>query len=334
MSWRGLRIGYNACLAANGSTSRSPIRILWDASSSIKWILFGWLLTQAFFMTWWDIFQYPFGKSDVDNYFFVIPTQVLQGADLRHILMQGLVRVIPMHLFIFIIPALYWFGTALPVYILFGENSLYVYVFGTCSLACFLITALWSQLLSLSAMLWAMVAWKTFKKREEVDPMMPDNVKNFKYLILVVALAAISLTYIPTAYFYIALYGPMSLFILATAAAMLWIPNYFWWFKENIDWNPAWVFFIFVCPVVVYKLFFGKQKWTEAQQGRWYILTLSRLGRGLMFLFPWMGVSLTRKEKILVFAWWGFMMLIFIIGFWQEATCQPGAFCRTWAGMR
>jgi hypothetical protein len=286
----------------------------------VRLIFLGWFLTQVFYLAWFSQTQYIFGKNDVDNYLFTIPAQTLTGINIRHIGVQIYQMIFPKWTFLFLIPAVYWFGIVLPVYHLFGKDGAFVYVFGTASLPLFFVTGLWSQYFSLSAFL---LAWVCFKKGH--------STYSIPYYAMGALLFLMSLTYVPILYFYVVMFLPIGYGIVFTGLVMLFFKEWMWWTTSYIHWNPAWVFLFYVCPIVWYKIMFSKDKWDEGSIGKLFILSLARLSRGLIFAFPWMWVTSSKREKIVIIAWWLFIMLLFAIMFWQELTCYTtidGINCR------
>lgn len=262
-----------------------------------KFIFFGYTITQIFYILWYIKFNYIFGKIDVDNYFF-LASKELNGLAIKHIFIQFLINNLSMAAFVFLIPLTYWYGLAEPIRRLKGNDTLFIFVFGTASMQLFFIVSLWSQFISLAFFIWGIYF---------------IHIKKINYGLIFIIF---SLSYIPMGYFIIMVIS-YPLFILFTILLMSIYPGTFWWSYGN--YVPILSLIFYICPILVYKIFFGNTQWSNKLKSIFFILSINILSRGLIFLFPQIDFKLTKGEKALLILWWALITVFFFYSFYLEA---------------
>jgi len=269
------------------------------ALTTNKLIFIGWFITQIFYIYWFTQYNYIFGKSDIDNY-MDMKNYTLTGYGLRHILIQTYITYLPMYMLVFLIPLIYWVGIVFPINILFGNNNLFCFVFGTASIGLFFIVGLWSQFLSMAFLMWALLFLR------------------YKEYFLGIVSFILCLTYLPMIYYVILILLDISYGIILTIILMGAQKSMF----NYVEWNIIYLLIFYICPVVWIKLLFFNEYskiWTTELKCKFFICSLSRLSRGVIFMLPWLAISTTTKEKIIILSWWLFSNGWILYGFWLEA---------------
>lgn len=268
-------------------------------------IFIGWLITQLFYLIWYCHYGYIFGKSDIENY-LAMKYLTLHGYDLRHILIQTYIKVLPEYMLVVLIPLIYWFGIVVPIKILADNKTLFCFIFGTTSIGLFFIVGLWSQFLSIAFYLWFVFF-----------------IKYREYILATVCLI-LCLTYLPIFYYFIVMLLDISYGIIITMFLMGIDKNMF----SYQEWNILYMLAFYICPIIWYKLLFNKDYFDNTKKSKFFIFSLTRLSRGVIFMFPFLSVSTNNKEKILIILWWLFSTGWILYGFYLEAVCTDLRYCR------
>ena len=242
-------------------------------------IINAWLVTQVFYLFFYAQNHAVFGKNDINNYINMIPSE-MGLYDLRHLIMGSFAYYLPWQIFLFIIPALYWFGLVYPISLMWPDNGPFCFVCCTASASLYFIVGLLSQFLSISLLLWAIYY----------------HHRGRKYLYY--CLLALSCAYLPMIYFLFVAFAPVNLSIAATVAAMFFISSKMWYAVDG--WFPAWGYLFYISPVILISFFREAQKINVFKV---FLLSLTRSSRGLIFMLPFIRRPMDITEKALSIIW-------------------------------
>lgn len=260
---------------------------------SDKLIIFGFLVCVLFYAYWYDHNHYIFGKSDVDNY-FRMREQNLTGLSIRHVIVQALVKALPMKAFIIIIPVIFWFGIAWPVKELYGSNALFNLIFGTAAVQFFFIVSIWSQFISMSFFLFALL------------------MKRKGHKIWYALLIAASCIYLPTLYFYLSY--SFSTFLIVSLFLISFQPSFY----SYVRWLPFMPLFLHISPAITYSIFYGKDRKHGIERAKFFVMSLVRSGRAFIYLFMGLDMKLSLYGKIISVIWWIASFYLFLSDFMNE----------------
>lgn len=267
-------------------------------------ILFGWMLTQFFYLFWYIQTGYIFGKSDVDNY-LNMPNTELKGLAFRHILIQYFIIFFGVKGLVVLIPLIYWAGIVLPLYLWHKDiDSIFPFIFGTASIGLFFIVGLWSQFISMAFMIWG---FYTYTK---------------EYYHISAIFILLSMSYLPIIYFYLIIFSPLSIGIVSSLILYTLEVDFIKWTIDS--WQPIYALIFYISPLIVYRIL---RYSSDANKARYFILSINRLARGLIFIFPTIRENLSTKEKYLTLLWCILVNGIILYGWYLEINCL-GAYCR------
>ena len=271
------------------------------------YIYWGLIFSIAFYSYWFLSTGYIFGKSDIDNY-LKMPYEEFTGINLRHIVIQNYLTVMPIWTLCILIPLIYWIGIIYPLKAIFENDTIvFCFIFGTSSIGLFFIIGLWSQFISIAFLLWATYFIKIGKK------------------IIGICFILFSFLYLPIIYFYAVAILPITHVLILITILLTLFPKDFWFYIGY--WYTIYTFIFYICPIIAYKRIFKQND--EMGIIRIFLLNLTRAGRGVIFILPWCGVKeLTNKEKILIFLWFIFTTTVMLYGMWEEMNCFNIEICR------
>ena len=256
-------------------------------------IMLGWLSTQLLYLGWWLRYGRIFGMGDVDNYIAMCGMR-LDYVTFRHVFMSYL-SCHPV-VFVFLLPAVYWFGIVWLLYLRYGGDHVFVYVFGTASMPLFFVLGLWSQHICIMFLL----LWDLLRHHSRV-------------LSLGCLLAA--LTYIPVFGYLASLYA-WSVFLFGIMAAF---PIGFFQYSYPQSWFPLASLVFYVCPIVWLPLFFGSERYNAKWRATFAILSLQYLGRLQIFMHPHLEIRLNNLKRLIIIVWYIVVTAYFLHSMHNEA---------------
>lgn len=266
-----------------------------------QYIFSGYVLTLLFFIYWYYNFNIPFGKSDVDNYLNLKNEDIVY----YHLFFYLFSYFnFPIIFYVIFIPFLFWYGIIYPLSKIFNNNpdNIFCIFFGTAIFQQFFIVSLWEQFLSFGFFLWYLTTQSKYPK-------------NFYYLIIPYIFLLLSLLYYPIIPFILFFLNYEKIYIIVILILISIVPKYFF-FNNSVEYyNPILSVFL-ICPYLIYKKF--KEFDTKNLFLGLSLNSLTILGRGLIYFYPYFHMNLSRKEKLIVIIWWFMVLWVFLLGFKDE----------------